>query len=360
MRILVVTVVHHPLDARIYFREMAALLEHGYQITYAAAFDSFQVNEIDPRIELITLPRAVGKRRLSALIAARKLLKVRSIDFDLVLLHDPELLLVASSSKKPVVWDVHEDTVAAISSKTWIPNLLKRPLQYLIAQLEQSASKRFGLILAETDYQDRFSKLFPVIPNTTSVPAYKPISPSRSVIYLGSVSTLRGGETLIAVGKQLARQQISLEIIGGCAESALSDKLNQAAENGELIWHGFMPNEKARELLVGQLAGLSLLQNQPNYLVSQPTKIYEYLAAGIPVVTTPLPQAVKLISDANCGYIVDFDNVDQVVEKITLLAEDSDLWRNLGSNGHEYVMQHHNWDVDKFKFISALEDYAAK
>ncbi|MFZ9840487.1 MAG: glycosyl transferase, partial [Candidatus Nanopelagicales bacterium] len=95
MRILVVTVVHHPQDARIYFRQMAALLANGHQVSYAAAFDSFQVLDLDPRIETITLPRAIGKRRLSALLAVRKLLKQRSIDFDLVLLHDPELLIVA-------------------------------------------------------------------------------------------------------------------------------------------------------------------------------------------------------------------------------------------------------------------------
>ena len=107
MRVLVVTVVHHPQDARIYYREISSLLNHNIQVSYAAAFESFVTTELDPRIEQINLPRANGKQRASALMAVKKLLRARSSEFDLVLLHDPELLLVAGASKTKVVWDVH-------------------------------------------------------------------------------------------------------------------------------------------------------------------------------------------------------------------------------------------------------------
>lgn len=38
MRILVVTVVHHPEDARILHRQIAALRERGHEVVYAAPF----------------------------------------------------------------------------------------------------------------------------------------------------------------------------------------------------------------------------------------------------------------------------------------------------------------------------------
>lgn len=360
MRVLVITVVHHPQDARIYFREISALLSHGHQVSYAAAFDSFPISQLDSRIETITIPRASGKSRLKALLAARKLLRSRSIDFDLVLIHDPELLLVASSSKTAVVWDVHEDTAAAISAKAWLPKLLKRPAARFIKKLELRAEQQHHLLLAETEYQSRFTKPHPVIPNTTLVPDYGGVGPTKSVVYLGNITTLRGGQTLLSVGKSLKQHGILLELIGSCPETDLAAQLTKAANNGDLIWHGFMPNQAAKQLLPGKLAGLSLLQNHPNYQVSQPTKIYEYLAAGIPVISTALPHAKTLINTADAGVIVDFDNAKQVVAEILNLANDSSAWQRLGKNGHRYVKQHHNWGVDQEKFVSALEDFAAK
>ena len=38
MRVLICTVVHHPADARIYHRQIRALLEAGHQVTYIAPF----------------------------------------------------------------------------------------------------------------------------------------------------------------------------------------------------------------------------------------------------------------------------------------------------------------------------------
>lgn len=355
MRILVVTVVHHPQDARIYFREIKALLNHSHQVSFAAAFESFPVNELDSRIELITITRSYGRKRIKALLDARKILKSRSIDFDLVLIHDPELLLVASASQVPVVWDVHEDTAAAISEREWIPSFFKRPLKILIQKLERNAEKKYSLILAETDYQQRFKKLHAVVPNTIEVKSYTEIQPNKSVIYLGSITNLRGAEALLRVAELIKPAGIKLELVGACPEPALKNKIEKAQSSGNVIWHGFIPNEQARKLLEGKLAGLSLLRKHPNYLVSQPTKIYEYQAAGIPVITTALPHAEKLVTLSQSGFVVEFDDAELVAKKVIELAEDPNLWQELGKNGHRYVMQHHNWNVDQKNFIAALE-----
>ena len=60
-------------------------------------------------------------------------------------------------------------------------------------------------------------------------------------------------------------------------------------------WFDFMPNAQALAMLPGALAGLALLHDQPNYAHSLPTKLVEYLAHGVPVVTTPNRTAVELV-----------------------------------------------------------------
>ena len=48
MRVVVCTIVHHPADARIYHRQIRALLDAGHEVTYIAPVDSqdFQAERI--------------------------------------------------------------------------------------------------------------------------------------------------------------------------------------------------------------------------------------------------------------------------------------------------------------------------
>ncbi|MFD0395345.1 glycosyltransferase [Streptomyces nogalater] len=71
-------------------------------------------------------------------------------------------------------------------------------------------------------------------------------------------------------------------------------------------WYGFLPNDRALARLSGALAGLSLLHDQPNYRHSRPTKVVEYMAHGVPVVTTPTPLAAELVERHGCGLVVPY------------------------------------------------------
>src|ERR687894_510788 len=91
VRILIVTVVHDPEDARIRHREMAALLADGHRVTYAAPFTAYR-RGVPSGVEGIDLPRSAGRRRLGAIRAARAMIREQAPLHDVVLLHDPELL----------------------------------------------------------------------------------------------------------------------------------------------------------------------------------------------------------------------------------------------------------------------------
>src|SRR5271166_6699041 len=131
MRVVVCTIVHHPADARIYHRQIRALLDAGHEVTYIAPVDSvdFHPERTRPSLQLMAVPRARGRRRTGAIRAARSALSRHAADADLLLIHDPELLLALPARRRrpPVIWDVHEDTAAALSTKPWLPRLLRPP-----------------------------------------------------------------------------------------------------------------------------------------------------------------------------------------------------------------------------------------
>ena len=363
MRVVVCTVVHHPADARIYYRQIRALLDAGHQVTYIAPLGEPGAPDDPERtgqsLTTVTIPRAVGRRRLGALRAAKAAMAAQAAGADLLLVHDPELLLVLPPKGKrpPTVWDVHEDTAAALTTKAWLPRFLRPVAAGGVHAAERQAERRLHLILAEHGYNARFAGTHPVVPNTTYVPGVAaPPSGPRRVVYVGHISPDRGSAEMVALARLLAPHDISVELIGP-ADAAARAHIEAA---GDLVrWHGFVPNDDALRLTEGALAGLSLLHDEANFQHSMPTKVVEYMAHGVPVVTTPLPLATELVENADCGFVVPFGDVAAACDAVLKLDRDPDLRVTMGLRGHDAALRNLGWPAAARAFVAQLEAWAA-
>jgi glycosyltransferase involved in cell wall biosynthesis len=372
VRVLICTLVHHPADARIYFRQIRALLEAGHQVTYIAPFgepgapvrneegqDPFP-ERTGPSLTTVTIPRAVGRRRLSALRAAKAAMATRAPGADLLLVHDPELLLVLPPRRRrpPTVWDVHEDTAAALTTKAWLPSFARPVAAGGVIFAERLAERRLHLILAEHGYNARFRRTHPVVPNSTYVPdtAAPPAGPRR-VVYVGHISPDRGSAEMVSLARLLAPHGISVELIGPADAAARS---HIEAADDLVHWHGFVPNEQALRLTEGALAGLSLLHDEANFRPSMPTKVVEYMARGVPVITTPLPLAVDLVEGADCGFVVPFGDVAAAADAVLRLDRDPGLRAKMGLRGHDAAKESLGWPADARAFVAQLEAWAGQ
>jgi glycosyltransferase involved in cell wall biosynthesis len=362
VRVVVCTIVHHPADARIYHRQIRALLEAGHQVTYIAPAESenFDAERTGPQLQIIAVPRAVGRNRLSALRAARRELAQHAQGADLLLIHDPELLLVLPPRGKrpPTVWDVHEDTAAALSTKAWLPRPLRPVAAAAVHTAERLAERRLHLILAEQGYVPRFSQPHPVVPNTTYVPeAAAPPGSANRVVYLGHLSPDRGVAEMIEVARLLRPHGIEVELIGP-ADAQARAMIEPAQAQGLLRWPGFVPNDEAMGQVDGALAGLSLLQDEANFRHSLPTKVVEYMARGVPVVTTPLPAAIELVTRYECGFVVPFGDPRAAADAVLELVGDASLRAKMGSRGHEAARKSLGWPTDAQAFVAQLEAWS--
>ena len=356
LRILVVTVVHDPEDARIRHRQLPALVEAGHEVAYAAPFTAFDRTPPEG-VWGIDLPRARGRNRLKAVGAARTLLAGMSRSADVILLHDPDLLLSATLLPRrdaTIIWDVHEDTASALHMRDWAPPGLRPVLSAGAVAAEQYAEFNYRLLLAEHGYRDRFTRIHPVVPNSVRVPEEEPAEPGDDrVVYLGKITRPRGGAELIELARRVP--EVTVEIIGP-AERDIEDELRAAADEGIIDWRGFMPNDQALGRLRGALAGVSLLHDEPNYTNSQPTKVIEYMSHGVPVITTPNWAPKELVERADSGAVVPFGDVDASARVVRQWRADRDERVRLGRSGYDYAKDHLNWTVDAVDFVKAVED----
>jgi glycosyltransferase involved in cell wall biosynthesis len=375
VHVVVCTVVHHPADARIFYREIQALLDAGHDVTYIAPHGELaaavrnESQDQDQRqadsergrgtLRRVTIPRASGRRRVGALRAAKAAMAEQVAGADLLLVHDPELLLVlpAKGKRPPTVWDVHEDTAAALTTKAWLPEWLRPVAAGGVARAEHLAERNLHLILAERGYNARFAGEHPVVPNTTYVPeTAAPPSGHRRVVYVGWLSPDRGSAEMVELGRLLKPHGIAVELIGQADAAA---RAHIEAGGDAVRWHGFVPNADALRLVEGALAGLSLLRDEENFRHSMPTKVAEYMGRGVPVVTTPLPLAVELVEAGECGFVVPFNDPAAAREAILKLDTDPDLRVKMGLRAHEYALANLAWPPHAAAFVAQLETWAA-
>jgi glycosyltransferase involved in cell wall biosynthesis len=285
---------------------------------------------------------------------------------DVVLLHDPELVPATVGLRLPaVVWDVHEDTAAALECRSWLPRPLRRPVALGVRTMERLVERQMPLLLADHHYAHRFARPHPVVPNTTYVPhdpmpAARPDEQGFRVVYLGSVTIERGAEDMAAVGRRLREEtagRVRVQVIGP-AHGRAATVLARARDAGDLEWSGFVPNAEAVRQLPGALAGLSLLHDAANFRPSMPTKVIEYMAHGVPVVTTPLPVPAELVRESGGGVVVPFGDVDGVVRQLLAWADDPAAAVEAGRRGHEAARESFDWVTHAPGFLAALEQAA--
>jgi glycosyltransferase involved in cell wall biosynthesis len=76
-----------------------------------------------------------------------------------------------------------------------------------------------------------------------------------------------------------------------------------------------------------------------------PLKVFEYMAAGIPVVTSRIGQLASLIEDGVNGLLCPPADADTLAARLKRLRTDPDLRVQLGSAARATVLHHHTWDA---------------
>lgn len=354
MNILVATITHRANDARIFARQIPALLDAGHHVT---AIAPWRASDVTPpqRITAINVPRTRGRRRIWALARAIFAITRHYRSHQAVVVHDPELAFViaATTMRRKTIWDVHEDVPAALRSKAYLPQPARHLLATIVARLERWTETRMRLILAEARYVERFKKPHPVVFNLPRVPNSLPerVVEDR-LIYVGSITRARGLDAMLLLAQNLERHAISVLLIGEIPSSADRQAV-EAARN--LTWLGPLPNDEALHLVESSLAGLSLLADLPNYRHSMPTKVLEYMSRGVPVITTPLALAQAALGDH--GITVSFDvakGAQEAMEAAVRLKSDPAYRDALRQQAFERVKNEYNWNQRQSDFVGVF------
>lgn len=292
---------------------------------------------------------------------------------DIYHLHDPELLLWKGAllrTGSSVVYDMHEDLPHQIQDKDWIPKIIRGPVSMLAGWFERILMKGTRVIFAEESYAVSRPWLrnpveilnFPRIDLLGELFRTKQEGKNEDYTfgYIGAVTEGRGSLATIEALGELKRREVCARF--HCVGRIFPEHRQELAFRiGELDlrdvnYFGYLPPRQGWEIMAACDAGLAILEPLPNYVKSYPTKMFEYMALGLPVIVSNFPLYSRIVDRFKCGLTVDPMDPKAIAEAMVYLAENPEEGRAMGARGREAVLDHFNWASQEKRLLTFYAD----
>jgi len=142
-------------------------------------------------------------------------------------------------------------------------------------------------------------------------------------------------------------------IAGPVHPSALLSQLEAHPGWARVQFHGQISPPEVTRLLETARVGLVLLQRHQAYVDSLPTKMFEYFAAGLPVIASDFPLWREIIERYDCGLLVDETDPGNIAQAVRRYASESSLLERHGANAAKASLSDLNWANEEVQLLLA-------
>lgn len=370
MKVCHLSSVHPRYDNRILKRECVSLAQHGYDVYYV-------VNDTDPYeifngVTILSTGMSFNSDRMKRILQGVKAVyeKALQVDADVYHLHDPELLSIVKKLKKlgkKVIFDSHEFYARDILSKNYIPVFLRHIIAEIYYSYETAAMKSIDAVIVPCQTDDKFSfthrakivgyvNNYPRLEDMKFIDTHVTNKVKRSICYSGALTYERG---IDHIAKAATVIDAKLFLAGNFFSNEFKDVILGRSKRNNIVYEGFLKSiddifafyQKScigmcTLLPVGQFANMNNL----------PTKVYEYMACGLPVIMSDFPTNRYMIEKYQFGMLCNPESVDDIAMKIKYLLDNPQKAEEMGERGRKLFMEQCNWNVAE----SALLDVYCK
>jgi glycosyltransferase involved in cell wall biosynthesis len=389
-RILYVWDADYPWDVRTE-KVCRALVEAGHPVAIAARNAARRpIDEVLPEGRVyrmrplrrlgqaldrqLSFPAFFNPRWISHLIDA-----ARRHGADLIMVRDlplaPTALWVARHLGMPVVLDMAENYPAMIRDN-WRTGRAK-PLDVLvrnpslISMVERYVLPRMDhVITVVEESSDRVASLGVPRGRITCVsnrpPAARATEPRSQAeaasgavrfTYLGLMEMPRGIIDVLEATATLERDGLSVavDLIGDGRDLALFRSRAEALglSTPSVRFLGRLENREALRMVASADVGLVPHHADESWNTTIPNKLFDYMAAGLPVITSDAIPAARVVREAGAGLVYRSQDATDLARCMRALADPA-LRSKLGDAGRRAIRREHNWETDTIALLSVV------
>lgn len=363
IRVVHVSSVHQAGDPRIFEKQCTSLHRAGYDVRLVAT------GQAPPHAEFpVVTYRRSGRRvvRMS-LGAARAVIRAVRMRPQVVHLHDPELISAVPllrALRIRVVFDSHEHIAASVPNKGYLPRGVRGVAQRLSGALVGMVDRGASAIVTATPaiatefHNDRTAVVqnFPILDQWTESEAST--RPGAQLVYVGGLTEGRGASQMLDAIQQLAESHGARLVIAGPVSDDLLSRMRAHPGWRHVDYLGLLDRADVAALLAASTIGVVLFLPEPNHIKAQPTKMFEYMAAGLPVLASDYPLWRELVESTGAGVVADPEDIDSVVRGAAYLLDHADERAEMGRRGRELVVTTRNWRLESENLVRLYDELA--
>ncbi len=281
--------------------------------------------------------------------------------FSLLVSNDLDTLLpnylVSRLRGKPMVYDSHEYFLGSAE-------IVERPpVRKFWAMIEKMIFPRLKhVITVNASIADLYEKDYGVRPHVVrNLPKrYKPGQTTRQQLGLpidkrivlmqgGAINMDRGAEELIhAMKPQFGLKDVEIYFIGGGDVWQKIKELTRELHLGRVVH--FLPKMPYGKMMqYTALCDIGVSIDKPvsmNYQYSLPNKLFDYIAAGIPVLASPLVEVKKVVEGYDVGMCIQDHDPAHIARVIEDMFSDASRYERWRSNAHK-ISQELCWENEE-------------
>jgi glycosyltransferase involved in cell wall biosynthesis len=367
IRVLHVSTAHQPQDPRVVFKQCQTLSDQYDVFCALPGADP----TLAPAIQFIQLPyfrRVIWRILITCPYILLRCLWLRPA---IVHVYVPEFIpfaFVFQLLGASLIYEVQENLFKKMHLKQFNRGYL---LERAFRQFDALARRYCYLIFTEHGYLDTYTELakpYVIIYNYPLLsfiePYRQPYQPNRTnpvFFYIGWISFERAFDTLIN-GFAFLKQRYPTFIVHlfgrrTFGEAALEQVSGFDSVRSNVCFHGYTDQRQAFPYAAHATAGLALLKPVGDYPDSYTTKLFEYMALGLPVVTADFPLYQDVVERHQCGFCISPYDPIKLASVLTFLTEHPEEARRMGERGRIAVETEYNWTTEAqklFKFYSLI------
>jgi glycosyltransferase involved in cell wall biosynthesis len=368
-KVVHVTCGHPCTDVRIFRKECRTLAAAGYDVVLVAPHDR---DETIDGVRLRAIAPAHGRFERWTRTSWRAVRAAAGEKAQIYHLHEPELLIWSLPLRlrgNRIIFDMHENLPKQILGKSWLPGWTRGAVSEVARVAQRILLLRMPVVFAHMSYKtdhawvQRSATVLNVPLADELLAIAEPKHPVYTVSYIGRVSRVRGFHTILDAVEMLARKGRRLEfecvgLIESDEKAEVAERASRAALPVRASGQWLAPKEAYR-MAARCHAGFVILKNVPGNYNNWPTKMFEYMALGIPVIASDFPFYRTVVEGSTCGLCVDPDSPEALAEAIEWLMDHPREAEEMGRRGRDAVMRQYNWEHEAAKLLRLYDELLA-
>ncbi|MEO0080147.1 MAG: glycosyltransferase, partial [candidate division WOR-3 bacterium] len=163
------------------------------------------------------------------------------------------------------------------------------------------------------------------------------------LVHLGGTLTEERGITRLIEALALLDDSFTLVLGGRFVNPSYEQKVRSLPGFCRVRFVGTVPHQAVYQWYASAHAGIVPSLPLKRHHTALPVKMFEFMAAGLPVILPDFPLLRQIVAEWNCGICVNTLDPGAIAGAIRFLAENPETAQQLGANGRIAVRQRFNW-----------------